>query len=237
MPVIVLDGSLTVGEVAAALLEENTASELVAYVKSASDLGEYPLGSSVGIFGIDRREPQKLHSFDLEGEILASYDITEVMAAVHAAEHTPAVPVSNAVLDEVFQNHADSNMRSVHGFDERTAPALSSEQVAQLVVQTAEDDQLTKIVNEIENGFPSNFMAAELGELKAASDFARDYWAENPLHQTPSMETPSEDQVAEVPAAEGRVVRFKAMADRADAAAARGSNTERTLETTSEQGA
>ncbi|TBG52597.1 hypothetical protein [Rhizobium leguminosarum] len=98
-------------------------------------------------------------------------------------------------------------------------------------------DKLMQIAREIENGFPSDFMGDELHELKTASDFARDYWAENPLHPTPSMETLSEDQVAEVPAAEGRVLRFKAMADRADAAAARGGNTERTLETTNEQGA
>ncbi|TAT69887.1 hypothetical protein [Rhizobium ruizarguesonis] len=175
------------------------------------------------------------HLDDLDIELTAEQieNSRDSVAAIQAYRSH----VSNAVLDEVFQSHADAHMRSVHDFDGRETPALSSEQVAQLSVQTPEDDKLMQIAREIENGFPSEFMGDELHELRTASNFARDYWAENSPHPTPFMETPSEDQVAELPAAEGRVLRFKAMADRADAAAARGSNTERTLETTNEQGA
>ncbi|MBA1343959.1 hypothetical protein [Rhizobium sp. WYCCWR 11146] len=204
--------------------------------------------------GQSEMEWQPYGTFRLEGDMITlthssgdfsaralgdlNTDLTDEQIAANRtqAEQTPA-HLTDAVLDKVFENHADDNMRSVHGFDDRETPALSSEQAAQLYVQTSEDDKLMQIVNAIENGFPSDFMGDELHELKTASNFARDYWAENPLRPTPSMETPAEDQVAEVPAAEGRVLRFKAMADRADAAAARGGNTERSLETTSEQGA
>ncbi|NEI66572.1 hypothetical protein [Rhizobium leguminosarum] len=204
--------------------------------------------------GVTEVESHRYGTFRLEGDMITltqgdgttfarsldnlDTDLTDEQIAAHRAqaEQTPA-HLTDAVLDKVFESHANAHMRSVHGFDGRETPALSSEQVAQLSVETAEDDKLMQIAREIENGFPSDFMGDELHELKTASDFARDYWAENPLHPTPSMETPSEDQVAEVLAAEGRVLRFKAMADRADAAAARGSNTERTLETTNEQGA
>ncbi|ANL74264.1 hypothetical protein AMC83_PA00037 (plasmid) [Rhizobium phaseoli] len=153
-------------------------------------------------------------------------------------EQTRSLPVSNAVLDEVFEKHADPHMRSVHGLDAAT-PALSSEQVAQLVVQPSEDDRRTQADESFKHGFPSNFMAAEIDEFTANVEAARAYWAENPhpLHQTPSMETPSEDQVDYGPAVENvRRLRFAAMADRAEAAA-RDDKGGRTLETTNEQGA
>lgn len=152
-------------------------------------------------------------------------------------EQTPAAHVSNAVLDEVFAKHADPHMRSVHGLDERATPALSTEQVAQLVVQPSKDEKITQHVNEFANGFPSSDLANDLVELNANVAAASAYWAENPLHQTPSMETPSEDQVDYGPAVQSvRVLRFAAMADRAEAAA-RDDKGGRTLETTNEQGA
>ncbi|MBY3575401.1 hypothetical protein HFN65_31175 [Rhizobium laguerreae] len=144
-------------------------------------------------------------NFQLEGELLVfnahdgkvfvwhADDLgTELTDHRARAEQTPAARVTEAVLDKVFENNADAHMRSVHGFDERATPTLSSEQVAQLPVQTAEDDKLMQIAHEVENGFPSEFMGDELHELKTASNFARDYWAENSPHPTPSMETPSE---------------------------------------------
>ncbi|ANL11984.1 MULTISPECIES: hypothetical protein [unclassified Rhizobium] len=152
-------------------------------------------------------------------------------------EVTRSLPVSNAVLDEVFEKHADAHMRSVHGLDDAT-PALSSEQVAQLVVQPSEEDRRSQADESFKHGFPSNFMAAEIDEFTANVEAARAYWAENPhpLNQTPSMETPSEDQVDYGPAVESvRKLRFAAMADRAEAAA-RDDKGGRTLETTNEQG-
>lgn len=205
--------------------------------------------------GVSEVENQRHGTFRLEGDMITlvqsdgdfsaralndlSTDLTDEQIAAHRAptEQTRSLPVSDAVLDEVFEKHADPYMRSVHGLDD-AMPALSSEQVAQLVVQPSEEDRRSQADESFKHGFPSNFMAAEIDEFTANVEAARAYWAENPhpLNQTPSMETPSEDQVDYGPAVESvRKLRFAAMADRAEAAA-RDDKGGRTLETTNEQG-
>lgn len=151
-------------------------------------------------------------------------------AALDAPGH-----VSDAVLDEVFEQHADEYQRSIHGIasgDEQ--PPISVEQVGRLSGDQkpmSYDDQIMQIAEELENGFPSqNPLFAELHQLE---DIQRQVLGDK---FTPSIDM-DDSQVDEQPATERRVVNFGRMADRAEAAAGRGGQTEKALETTSEQGA
>jgi len=149
-------------------------------------------------------------------------------------EQIRSLPVSDAVLDEVFAKNADPYMRSVHGLDERATPALSPELVAQLAGQPSKDEQR---VSQFE-GFPTTDLAKDIAELNATVRAVSVYWAENPPpFQETHIEAPCDDEVDYGPVVEDlRKLRFAVMADRAEAAA-RDDKGGRTLETTNEQGA
>ncbi|WP_429819047.1 hypothetical protein [Ensifer sp. B1-9] len=75
-----------------------------------------------------------------------------------AAAQSASAPVSDAQLDEVFEQFADDHMRSVHGIgtgDER--PTLTAEQTKAILANKEMDDfqKTLQLVEEIENGFPN----------------------------------------------------------------------------------
>jgi hypothetical protein len=97
-------------------------------------------------------------------------DVRQEFSHAEVSDWQPSTThVSDAVLDEVFEKHADDHMASVHGIEKGSiAPALTEEQTNALFAKEEKDDfeKTMEIAREIENSFPSQDpMYAEQNEM------------------------------------------------------------------------
>lgn len=150
-------------------IEEDRGMDIVALTKNTSGVIEHN-GSTYRIDAGEYRDDITRISKDgteVHSEVKFLRDqYFDVIRAERAA------PVSDAVLDEVFEQFADDHMRSVHGIGMGDQPsALTAEQTEAILANKEMDDfqKTLQLVEEIENGFPNQDpLFSELDDLMQA---------------------------------------------------------------------